>query len=691
MTDPGSSHTETDRLQRLLDATLPAEEEAQLVAELERDESRRRILEDLAAEPQFREDVHAFLSRPADDDASVFRILDAVQELVREAQDPCLDFLEPDDRPEYIGRFDGYPIIDCIGSGGMGIVLKAFDPSLNRVVAIKVLAPPLAASVNARKRFLREARAAAAVSHDHVITIHAVNSDGALPYLVTEFVEGVSLADKLNAEGPLPVNEILRIARQTASGLAAAHAQGLIHRDIKPGNILLENGVQRVKITDFGLARAANDSSVTRTGDVVGTPQFMAPEQARGEPLDCRADLFSLGSVMYAMCTGESPFRTDSVTGTIRRVCDEQPRSISELNPDIPAWLIDIVDRLHAKAPEDRYESASEVEELLTARLAEIQRGATVLMPASRRVRRFRLPARPRAGTPRFAVLALIVVVAAGIIWWFPVANDTPGNSTDAVSQTNMNSATGPARSISPPNEARVNAEREVARWTLARNGEVKLFEHGRVTRQSQLPETSFQIQGIHLWHRGVKDRDARRFLELSRLQALDLRGNQLTDDSIPILGELTSLRWLYLGKMRISDANLECLNRLTKVEALALDGTSITDDGVTKLRGLAHLRELLVGSTAITDRSLQHLADWSSLVRLDLFGTDITDAGLQHLDELVNLKYLILQQTAVTDEGLEHLKSLPALKELNLKQTAVTNEGVAAFRDVRPDCTVDY
>ena len=136
---------------------------------------------------------------------------------------------------------------------------------------------------------------------------------------------------------------------QMADGLAAAHAQGLVHRDVKPANILLENGVERVKITDFGLARAIDDASLTHSGYVAGTPQYMAPEQARGEAVDHRADLFSLGSVLYAMCTGHSPFRADTTLAVLRRVCEDTPRPVSEVNPDIPDWLTEIIEKLHAK------------------------------------------------------------------------------------------------------------------------------------------------------------------------------------------------------------------------------------------------------------------------------------------------------------------------------------------------------
>ena len=169
------------------------------------------------------------------------------------------------------------------------------------------------------------------------------------------------------------MKEILRIGSQIAHGLAAAHKQGLIHRDVKPANILLENGVERVKITDFGLARAVDDLSVTRTGEVAGTPQYMSPEQGQGMHVDHRSDLFSLGSVLYAMCTGRPPFRGNNPLAIIRKVVDETPRPIREVNPDIPDWLCAIIDRLLAKDPEDRYQTAAEVANELEESLARLQ------------------------------------------------------------------------------------------------------------------------------------------------------------------------------------------------------------------------------------------------------------------------------------------------------------------------------
>ncbi len=324
-----------------------------------------------------------------------------------------LDFLAPSAKPGTIGRLGHYEVLEVIGRGGMGIVLRAFDEKLHRVVAIKVMAAQLATNAIARKRFTREAQAAAAVSHDHIVTIHAVEEANGLPYLVMQCVSGMSLQERLDRDGPLQLTEIVRIGMQTAAGLAAAHAQGLIHRDIKPANILLENGVERVKITDFGLARVAADASLTQSGVVAGTPQYMAPEQARGAAIDQRADLFSLGSVLYAMCTGRPPFRAAETMAVLKRVCEETPTPIRETNPEIPDWLVAIIARLQAKHPAQRFASAAVVAELLGQHLAHLQHPSVAPLPAPADVAAAE-PAKPRPRHRRWAIAAMLLLLALG-------------------------------------------------------------------------------------------------------------------------------------------------------------------------------------------------------------------------------------------------------------------------------------
>jgi serine/threonine-protein kinase len=386
-----------DRLRLLLEDGLGESDRVAVEKHLDECNSCCETLESFAGDDSWWKDASSLLT-PIDGAAAgnekPLRLLQSsplssVETMVGEMS---LDFLEPSDSPAMLGRLGQYDIIEPLGCGGMGIVLKGYDQDLNRYVAIKVLAPHYATSSAARKRFAREAQASAAVVHPHVVAIHGVSSDSALPYLVMPYVQGESLQQRIDAAGPLKLKETLRISMQAAKGLQAAHEQGLVHRDIKPGNILLERGVDRVLLTDFGLARAVDDASMTRSGVIAGTPQYMSPEQARGDAVDHRSDLFSLGSVLYAMCAGRPPFRAESTMGLLNWIVEGSPRPIREVNPDVPEWLAAIIERLHSKPPEDRFESSGELADLLERCLAHVQQPQTQPLPDSLRIRRRSLP-----------------------------------------------------------------------------------------------------------------------------------------------------------------------------------------------------------------------------------------------------------------------------------------------------------
>jgi eukaryotic-like serine/threonine-protein kinase len=334
----------------------------------------------LAADHEVWDDVSSLLSGYEGTDE--FVVGNSSSSLV---SDLDLGFLSPPSHPEMLGRIGRYEIEKVIGSGGMGVVLKGHDTELNRPVAIKVLAPFLAHSGAARQRFAREGRAAAAVVHEHVVAIHNVETDAEMPFLVMQYVPGQSLQTRVDAHGPLEAKEILRIGIQAAAGLSAAHEQGVVHRDVKPSNILLENDVERALLTDFGLARAVDDATVTRTGVVTGTPHYMSPEQASGEATDNRSDLFSLGALMYFMATGHPPFRAERALAVLNRICNDRHRPVWEINPDIPDELSDIIDRLLEKKPARRFANAEQTHDALLKLLENLQQPG-----AARRRSRFR-------------------------------------------------------------------------------------------------------------------------------------------------------------------------------------------------------------------------------------------------------------------------------------------------------------
>ncbi len=261
-----------------------------------------------------------------------------------------------------LGNLGHYRLIKLLGQGGMGMVFLAEDTRLERAVALKVMRPSIAKITTAHERFLREAKAAAAVKHDHIVTIYQVDEHASTPFLAMELLDGVPLDRWLRANPAAPVRESVRIGRETAEGLAAAHGRGLIHRDIKPANLWIEAQNGRVKILDFGLARPAQENAqLSGSGSIVGTPSYMAPEQARGGAVDPRADLFSLGVVMYRMVTGRAPFTGTSVMAILTSLAVDTPTPIQDHNPNVPPALARLIEQLLEKEPSRRPNSAAEV------------------------------------------------------------------------------------------------------------------------------------------------------------------------------------------------------------------------------------------------------------------------------------------------------------------------------------------
>lgn len=572
-----------------------------------------------------------------------------------------LSFLAPSSEAASLGRLDHYEVLEVVGSGGMGVVLRARDTKLERIVAIKVLAAPLAASGTARQRFVREARAAAAVRDDHVVGIHAVEDQGPVPYLVMEYIDGVNLETLLRRGGPLEVKEILRIGIQVASGLAAAHKHGLVHRDIKPANILLENGVQRVKLTDFGLARAGDDASLTQSGLIAGTPLYMSPEQAAGEPVDHRADLFSLGSVLHELCTGRPAFRAPNTVAVIRRVCDDTPRAIREVNPDIPEALCRLIERLHAKRPADRPASAGQVADRLAELLAALQHGTTpqsrpdfIPLATGQKGNGFRSPRRWQWAAAALVLLGVGMAMAEAtgvtdvrgtVIRLFSpdgtlvVEVDDPGVSVTVDGADLVITGAGAKEIRLKPGQYKVEASkdgkvvrREVV--TVSRNGRqvVRISKEGEPLTDAERWERSVAqlpaeqqvkavvqrlkelnpafdgtvtptiedgvVKGLSFLTDDVTDISPVRALR--RLDTLDCRG---TLDRRGKLADLSPLRGLSLGVLHVEDNPVSDLSpvRGMPLRDLGLFRTQVED--LEPLRGMP-LKSLGIGHTDVSDLS---------------------------------------------------------------------------------------
>jgi serine/threonine protein kinase len=295
-----------------------------------------------------------------------------------------------------------YTIVEVVGRGGMGIVYKAEDTKLKRSVALKFLPPELTRDQECKERFVVEAQAAAALGHPNICTIHEINEEEGQSFIAMEYIQGRSLKAKIE-KGPLAVEEALDIATQVAEGLDEAHRKGIIHRDIKSANIMVTDKGQ-AKIMDFGLAKVKGGTLLTRKGTTLGTVAYMSPEQARGEEVDHRSDLWSLGVVLYEMFSGKLPFMGDHEASLLYSVVHEEPKPIKTFKPDIAPELQQIIDRSLKKKPEARYQTAGEMLKDLTQyreRLRMEEAGVLTLGSFLQRIRK-----------PKIAILAVIIILA---------------------------------------------------------------------------------------------------------------------------------------------------------------------------------------------------------------------------------------------------------------------------------------
>ncbi len=309
--------------------------------------------------------------------------------------------LSPPETPNEIGRLGGYRVLEMLGEGGMGLVFKAEDVKLERLVALKAMKPAVASSSSFAQRFLREAKATAAIEHHNIVQIYQVGEDRGVPFIAMQFLRGESLESRLKRKQRLNEREVLTIGRDVASGLQAAHETGLIHRDIKPDNIWLDKKSGFAKVLDFGLVRCADDDTgLTRTGMIMGTPRYMAPEQAQGGAVDHRSDLFSLGSVLYHIASGQAAFDGSNLTAMLIAVAQADPKPLSKVAPDLDSALTELIMRLLAKDPDDRPQTAAEVVEELK-RIEDQREEPAVAAPAIEIAVETRSPLRRKTASPR--------------------------------------------------------------------------------------------------------------------------------------------------------------------------------------------------------------------------------------------------------------------------------------------------
>jgi serine/threonine-protein kinase len=337
---------------------------------------------------------------------------------------------------------DRYELEELVGTGGMSSVYRARDRLLERHVALKILHPHHSSDEDFVQRFRKEARLVAQLSHPNIVTVIDRGDDGGRQFIVFEYVEGENLKEVVTREGPLPLRRVLELALQIGRGLAFAHSQGLVHRDVKPQNVLM-NGDDQAKVTDFGIARSIDvDVGVTQTGTVLGTSAYIAPEQASGGDITPQTDVYSLGVVLYELLTGEVPFPGESFVAVAMKHINDPPPSLLERRPDTPPRLAAAVDRALAKEPGERFGSMDDFVAELSACLAELgpeaDADATMIVPAalasaergSRPPRGVRVPAGRSGSSPWPFLVPLIIVAAAlgAVGLYFAVTRTGVGN-----------------------------------------------------------------------------------------------------------------------------------------------------------------------------------------------------------------------------------------------------------------------
>lgn len=630
-----------------------------------------------------------------------------------------LSFLQPSTMPDSLGRMMHYEIREFIGRGGCGMVFKALDERLNRTVAIKVMLPELAATSPARKRFLREARATAAIRHENVIGIHTVEEQP-LPFLVMEYIAGETLQQRLDRTGPLDVREVLRIGKQIASGLAAAHDMKLIHRDIKPGNILLEDGTAQLKVTDFGLARSADDASVSHSGVIAGTPLYMSPEQTQGGSIDHRSDLFSLGSVLYAICTGRPPFRASSALAVMKRVAEEQPRPIQDIIPELPNWLVAIIAKLHAKDPDGRFASAQEVASLLERCLSEYgQHGGPqwpandlALLPQAQDEKQTGEPQSPHvepisatANRPvRSLSRGLTVAAVVGLVLFALVG------FTEATGVTNVRGTVirlfspegtlvleidDPEVSVSIDGEEMVITGTGVKEIRLksgqyqvlaSKNGEVVRQELVTVTNNGRTVlrvsrETAPTSHAVAITDLEIDRKAAEYVLSYGGIVRIDDRSDDLTDASMlpkrPFRLTFIGLK----GNRRLTDSFFAAMRETRHLTGIGLDNAAnVTDAALANFQHNKQLKYLGTWGADVSAAGMAHFRDCPHLHSIFLGNSKFNDEDMTFFatfSGLPKMTALLITNCPVTDRGLSELQGADQLLQLHLGGTRVTDAGM--------------
>lgn len=605
-------------------------------------------------------------------------------------------------------KIGNYDIIGEIGRGGMGIVYKAYQVSLNRIVALKILPEQISGNNDLIVRFKREAKAAAQINHPNVVTIHEIGNDADIHYIAMEYIKGQTIDEFIKEKGQVEIKTALNIIQQVLKGLQAAHEKGIIHRDIKPQNIIIDNA-GKVKLTDFGLAKMQDSSSVNLTAScsVIGTPSYMSPEQALGKDLDCRSDIFSTGLILFQMLSGKIPYSGDSPIVVLNKIINEELVAIRSFNSEVPDEVVRILNKATAKNKEDRFSSAFDmdkaIEDFLLGKTSETKMLQTPILPiltkesydssANDDINKIKAidKSKKKSFSHGVNIIISILILFTGIIVIYYLAAEkkspnivyvrTQVQSTPTVSPqiihytpvqivTNTPPKATPQSSSNLPNQFKIFPDENLDTAIRELLGKSK-------TDKIELGEL-LKLVDINLSNKNISNLSGLENLKM--LAFLHFQGNPITDDSMKYLAPLRHLITLDLHNCRnISDLGLSYISENTKITYLFLLATSITDYGLLYLKNMIGLRELYLSYTMVEGKGLNVIQNFNQLEELRLQNCPIKDYALEPLGKHPYLQFLFISECYdLTDTGLSLLSQSRTLKFLNMENARqITEKGL--------------
>lgn len=641
--------------------------------------------------------------------------------------------LSPDSQGELIGTViaDRYRIDSLVGEGGFSHVYKAWQESLRRYVSVKIMRARLISDIVRVKRFQIEAEAAAKLQHPGIAAVYdfGILPNGQ-PFIIMEYIDGRSLAEIVLQDGPLSVERCINVFTQTCDALQSAHDSGVVHRDIKPSNIMVvseDGGSDKIKILDFGLVKVLSEDNneLTKTGETVGTPAYMSPEQCMGHAIDGRTDQYNLGCSMYFALTGEAAFSGDSMFDCMHNQIYKYPPALSVAAPavKVPPALEELIFKSLDKDQNKRFASMSELKnELLNSASV----GAKSTQPRSA-IQRPAADRPPSTHGRRFNVavaLSVVSVVAVGLtIAWFTGQDkrpESPALKTYESTTQPSSGFSGPSVNMSSQLVTAAQLEQVLAQTpdvvsltienTRLSHDVIEVigqFRHLKLLNLSRcgftqsdlatltyipMPQSDFStLKVLVLTYSGVRDEGMPFFASAKSLEELDLSCTNIDGTGLRDLKSLPNLKTLKLNFTRASDSAMLYVSSYPNLESLTISSTKVTDEGVAHLAMLQGLRSVDLTSTrGITDSAIWSLMKLPQLSELKLASTNITDAACAALSQIASLRNLDLSATAITDEGLKALAPLEGLENLNVSQCPrLTKDAIAQFKKDHPHCRV--